>query len=89
MGLRQLEWHEQKHDGWVARVVETYFDGRSKPLTRRYAHVDIYPWALQGAKQRVEGKILVHMQYGPTDLSWHDSIEAAKLYVEAIFALDN
>lgn len=88
MGLRQLEWYAQHESGWVARTVVTT-DAYGSPKYRRYAHVDIYPWALQGAKQRVDGKILVHMQYGPTDLSWHDSIEDAKLYVEAIFALDN
>lgn len=88
MGLKQLEWHEQKNNGWVARsVVTTDVYGSFKYC--RYAHVDIYPWSLQAHKQRIAGKILVHMQIGPTDYSWHDSIEAAKLYVEAIFALDN
>jgi hypothetical protein len=85
MGLKTLEWHEQKNDGWVARSVETFFGGQSIPLSMRYAHVNIYPWHIK----RVKNKVFVEMQRGVPDHSWHDSIEAAKLYVEAIFALDN
>jgi hypothetical protein len=89
MGLEryQLEWYGQKNNGWVARTVETYFEGRSKPLTFRYAHVNIYPWHIK----RIKGKVFVEfMSYSDNYAqSWHDSIEAAKLYVEAIFALDN
>lgn len=83
MGLRQLEWHEQRNEGWVARVK---YDNDKY---RRFAHVDIYEWSMQGHKLRAAGKILAHMMDGPTDYSWHDSIEAAKLHVEAIFALDD
>jgi hypothetical protein len=86
MGLKTLEWHEQKNNGWVARTVETYFEGRSNPMTFRYAHVNIHPFHIP----RREGKVLVEFQTRNNhDKSWHDSIDAGKLYVEAIFALDN
>jgi hypothetical protein len=85
MGLRQLEWHEQRNEGWVARTVETYFEGRSKPLTFRYAHVNIYPWHIK----RIKDKVFVEFQTHNYAQSWHDSLDAAKLHVEAIFALDN
>ena len=51
----------------------------------RYAHVNIYPWPIK----RIKDKVFVDMQRGAPNHSWHDSIEAAKLHVEAIFALDN
>jgi hypothetical protein len=79
MGLRQLEWHEQRNEGWVARI--KYGHDRF----RRLAHVNILPLSVN----RVPNKVLVHTMFGPSDLSWHDSVEAAKLHVEAIFALDN
>jgi hypothetical protein len=86
MGLRQLEWVAHGSNRWIARIVETYFDGRSKPMTLRYAHVNIHPFHIP----RREGKVFVEFQTrNNKDRSWHDSIEAAKLYVEAIFALDN
>ena len=66
--------------------METYFDGKSQPITRRYAHVNIHPSHIP----RREGKVLVEFQTRNNhDKSWHDSIDAGKLYVEAIFALDN
>ena len=71
---------------WVARTVETYFDGKSQPITQRYAHVNIHPSHIP----RREGKVFVEFQTRNNhDKSWHDSIDAGKLYVEAIFALDN
>jgi hypothetical protein len=96
MGLKTLEWHQQqcRHTGrmgWVVRVAIPYntepgkSDGRVK--YRRFAHVDILPdWA-----QRVKGKVPVQFQppMRGNELTWHDSIEAAKLHVEAVFALDN
>jgi hypothetical protein len=90
MGLKQLEWHEQKNNGWVARTVEPLSDGRSQPITRRYAHVNIVPLGLKRVKQ-VQDKVFVEfMSYSDNYAqSWHDSIDAGKLYVEAIFALDN
>ncbi len=55
-------------------------------MTLRYAHVNIHPFHIP----RREGKVFVEFQTrNNKDRSWHDSIEAAKLYVEAIFALDN
>jgi hypothetical protein len=66
--------------------MEPLSDGRSQPITRRYAHVNIHPSHIP----RREGKVLVEFQTRNNhDKSWHDSIDAGKLYVEAIFALDN
>lgn len=79
MGLRQLEWHELRNEGWVARI--KYGHDRF----RRLAHVNIVPYYIN----QVPNKVLVHMMDGPTDYSWHDDIDSAKLHVEAIFALDN
>ncbi len=86
MGLRKLEWCPQGHNKWVARTIEVYFEGRSQPITRRYAHVNIHPSRIP----RKEGKVLVEFQtHNNQDKSWHDDIDSAKLHVEAIFALDN
>ena len=79
MGLKQLEWHENRAAQWIARI------RHSNDKYRRFAHVNIEPYYVN----HVPNKVLVHMMDGPTDYSWHDSIEAAKLHVEAIFALDN
>jgi hypothetical protein len=74
--------------GWVVRVATPYDTNPGRVKYRRFAHIDILPdWA-----QRVKGKHYVELidtYHGTTAGSWHDSIEAAKLYVEAIFALDN
>jgi hypothetical protein len=85
MGLRQLEWHEGKHGAWVARVKY------SNSKYRRFADVNVFDWIGYGTRDMHKGKIPVAftpMQYGQ-DVEWHDSIEAAKLHVEAIFALDD
>ena len=90
MGLRKLEWHEGKRSAWTARaVVETDANGSFK--YRRYADVNSFDWVGYVTRQRQKGKVPVvfspaHYGVEPT---WHDSIEDAKLYVEAIFALDN
>jgi hypothetical protein len=80
MGLRQLEWHEQKNNGWVARVKY------SNDKYRRYGHVNIVPLGV-----KIRGEVFVELlgYEHNYEQSWHDSIEAAKLHVEAIFALDN
>ena len=84
MGLSQLEWHEHA-GGWVARVVS------DTHKTRRYAHVNIYDWAVKaswGLKNK-HNKIPVQFQFYKQgyDVTWHDDIDSAKLHVEAIFAL--
>jgi hypothetical protein len=80
MGLRKLEWFEQKNDGWVARI--EYANG----IHRRYAHVNIYDWAVRHSK---DGKIPLQFQFYMQgyDVTWHEDIDTAKLYAEAIFAL--
>jgi hypothetical protein len=85
MGLRQLEWHEGKHGAWVARVV------LSNGKYRRFADVNSFDWVGYATRNMRKGKVPVMftpVHYGQ-DVEWHDSIEAAKLYVEAIFALDD
>ncbi len=90
MGLRQLEWHEGKHGSWVARVhIATDANGSFK--YRRFADVNSYDWIGYIQQYRFRNKIPVVISpaaYG-VEPTWHDSIEAAKLYVEAIFALDD
>lgn len=90
MGLKQLEWHEQKHNGWVARVRITT-DANGSPKYRRFADVHVFDWVGYIARNKHKGKVPVvfaPVRYG-VEPTWHDSIEDAKLYVEAIFALDN
>jgi hypothetical protein len=86
MGLEryQLEWHQHR-EGWVARAESVEKRNGVPRTTMRYAHVNIYPWPIK----RIKDKVFVDMQRGAPNHSWHDSIEAAKLHVEAIFALDN
>jgi hypothetical protein len=85
MGLRQLEWHEGKDGAWVARIA--LGNGRY----RRFADVNLFEWVGYLARKEHRGKVPV--QFTPVaynyGITWHDSIEAAKLYVEAIFALDD
>lgn len=90
MGLEHgvLEWHPHK-DGWVARVVIPYATNPSKFKYRRYAHVNIFDWIGEIKRRQYKNKVPVEFQNNLYDaeLSWHDSIEAAKLHVEAMFAL--
>jgi hypothetical protein len=83
MGLRQLEWHEGKNGAWVARAVY------NNKKYRRVADVNATSWSTWPVKNPgkvpVEFSLMAHVE----KVTWHDSIEAAKLYVEAIFALDN
>ena len=82
MGLKQLEWHEQKNNGWVARI-----DYGNKRFCR-YAHVNILPWHTRHKKGKHSVDLLDAFK-ADEQYYWFDSIEAAKLYVEAIFALGN
>jgi hypothetical protein len=82
MGLRQLEWHEGKNGAWVARVKY------SNDKYRRFAHVNIYEWDVKRNGRRAVPVQFQFYTHG-YEVTWHDSIEAAKLHVEAIFALDN
>ncbi len=88
MGLRQLEWHEHA-GGWVARiaVTEENFAGRKVTQYRRYAHVNIFNWAVKRKGALVPVQFQFYKQ--GYDVTWHEDIDSAKLHVEAIFALDN
>jgi len=85
MGLADynLVWH-QSGGGWIARAELRDGAESTNMSTYRFAHVDIHPWHIK----RIEGKVFVEMQRSFPDQSWHDSIDAAKLHVEAIFALE-
>ena len=84
MGLRRLEWHEH-NSGWVARAAEYKSDTDQHPAYHRFAHVNIYPFHIR----RRYDQVFVEFQFYKQNYeqSWHDSIEAAKLHVEAVFAL--
>ena len=85
MGLRnfQLVWHQMGNDGWLARLEHWEEDTGKIRTTYRYAHVNVYPWHIK----RIKGKVLVDMQRGQPEHTWHNSIEDAKLHVEALYAL--
>ena len=82
MGLVNLEWIEQKDNGWMARI--EYANGRY----RRFAHVNIYDWAV---KRRADGMVPLQFQFYKQgyDVTWHEDIDSAKLHAEAIFALED
>jgi hypothetical protein len=86
MGLRLLEWHEQKNNGWVARIAYKHDEHGKATQHRRFAHVNIRPWYVGGRP----GEVFVEFQQAGNayENTWHDSIELAKTYVEAIFALE-
>ena len=95
MGLDKgrLEWHSQqcRHTGrmgWVVRVAFPYNINPARVKYRRYAHVDILPDWVQRVKDKhyVE---LINTWHGSTEQSWHNSVEEAKMFVEAIFALED
>ena len=90
MGLRQLEWHEGKHGAWTARVHITT-DANGSYKYRRYADVNVRAWI--GLNTQIKHRNKIPVQFMPdnigNEVTWHDSIEAAKLHVEAIFALDD
>ncbi len=89
MGLRQLEWIPHKQ-GWIARLA---FERESSPVLRRFAHVNIVAWDMSAEQKKRPKNTLVEFiyPYGPRGekFHWRDSIEDAKLFVEAICALDN
>jgi malate synthase len=85
MGLKTLEWHEGKNGAWVARAV---FNNKKY---RRVADVNARDWIGPNTQLKHRNKIPVQLMPDNigNEITWHDSIEAAKLYVEAIFALDD
>lgn len=82
MGLSKLEWFKQRNDGWVARVQNT------NGTTRRYAHVNIYDWAV---RRKANGMVPLQFQFYKQgyDVTWHEDIDTAILHAEAIFALED
>lgn len=91
MGLKQLEWHEGKDGAWVARVAIAFDTNPARTKYRRFADVNVLDWVGYIERNKHKGEIpvkLMPFQYGDETL-WFGSIEAAKLHVEAIFALDN
>jgi len=90
MGLAgyQLMWYEHGDGGWVARAElpdPNAAAPRGKLRTYRFAHVNIEPWYLE----RHVGKIYAEISWHPVSTKhWLDSIDDAKLWVEALFALE-
>lgn len=91
MGLAKLEWHKQSAGGWVVRVAIPFdtAPGRDEGRVRyrRFAHVGILPTWMKSIK----GKCYVEMfnvSHHVTEGHWHNSIEDARLHVEALFALE-
>lgn len=84
MGLEHgiLEWHRHG-EGWVARIAIPYDTAPDRIKYRRYGHVGIYDLL----DERVAGKILARVT-NPNNECYLDSVEAAKLWIEANFALD-
>ena len=88
MGLTRLEWHEGKNGAWVARVAIHRDDSETR--YGRFADVNLLDWVGYITRQQHKGKVPVlftPVHYGAETI-WFDSIEAAKLHVEAVFALD-
>ena len=93
MGLERgvLEWHEGKDGMWVARIAIPFTTNPERIKYRRFADVNVFDWVGYIERNKHKGEIpvkLMPFQYGD-ETRWCDSIEAAKLYVEAVFALDN
>jgi hypothetical protein len=86
MGFNHLEWH-QHAGGWVARIALTEKAEGKVTAYRRYAHVNIYDWAVKRKGALVPVQFQFYKQ--GYDVTWHNDIDSAKLHVEAIFALDN
>ena len=87
-GLKKgyVEWvpHGNKGDAFIGRIVMPYSDGSRVSKTRRFAHINIFPW---NVKKR--GNVFLHYQdYKQNhDELWFDTIDEAKLHAEAVFAL--
>jgi hypothetical protein len=82
-----LVWHAHD-DGWVARAElrdEKAVANLGKLRTYRFAHINIVPWHID----RVHGKVYADVSWTPVRTThWLDSIDDAKLWVEAIYALE-
>ena len=83
----ELVWHTHGDGGWVARA-ELRSDPDRKDVkmkTYRFAHVNIHPWYVDGR----HNKVYADVSWTPVRTThWLDSIEDAKIWVEAIFALE-
>ena len=93
MGLAQLEWYQQSeqrpgYTSWVARIETPSTVNPDLKRYLRYAHINMLPWHTKH-KRGKHVVDLLDMHKAEEQLYWFDSIEDAKLFVEAIFALDN
>lgn len=93
MGLDRgvLEWHEGKDGMWVARIAIPFTTNPERIKYRRFADVNVFDWIGYLPQKLHKGKVPVlftPVHYGAETL-WFDSIEAAKLHVEAMFALED
>jgi hypothetical protein len=85
MGLKNYElvWHPQSGaDEWVARLEAKSEEYR--PYSLRFAHVGIHDWA----NKRVKNKVFADIVFTrPSEHHYADSVEDAKIWVEAMYAL--
>ena len=91
MGLKQLEWHAGAEGRWVARIAIPYDTNPTRTKYQRFADINVFDWIGYIERRKQKGRVPVMftpVHYGAETL-WFDSVEAAKLHVEAIFALDN
>lgn len=80
----ELVWHRHG-DGFVARVELRNFTDGTKMRTYRFAHVNIEPWHID----HKHGKVYADVSWTPVRTThWLNSIDDAKIWVEAIFALE-
>jgi len=80
----ELVWHRHG-DGFVARAELRDGAESTKTRTYRFAHVNIHPWYID----RRHSKVYADVSWTPVRTThWLDSIEDAKLWVEALYALE-
>jgi hypothetical protein len=83
-----LEWHLQSeiNDSWVARIAKPYDTAPDKVKYRRFAHVNILPWHTRHKKGKHSVDLLDAFK-ADEQYYWFDSLDEAKRFVEAIYAL--
>lgn len=87
MGLDKgrLEWLPHKHDGqWIVRISNKNGDSL---VTRRFAHVNVLPLGVRMQPDKVFVECYPYTQL--YQQHWCDSVEEAKILIEAIFALED
>ena len=71
----------------MARIAIPFDTKNDRVKYRRYAHVNIYDWPIKRKGSMVPLQFQFYKQ--GYDVTWHEDIDSAKLYAEAIFALSD